>query len=65
MYKSIRLSYCPTSSPRLSAHDLSAQTDTSGVAIGWGEGGGRPPDSRFVMYGASVHQVMNIHRPHA
>jgi len=31
----------------------------SGGAIGGG--GGRSPDSRFVTYGAPVHQVVNIY----
>jgi len=32
----------------------------SGGAIGrGGEGGGRPPDSRFVTYGAPVYQVVH------
>jgi len=34
----------------------------SGGPIGGrgGKGGGRPPDSRFVTYGAPVQQVVNI-----
>jgi len=28
-----------------------------------GEGAADPPDSRFVTYGAPVHQMVNIYRP--
>jgi len=37
-----------------------AYTGTSGGAMG-GEGSGAPPDSRFVTYGAPVHQVVNTY----
>jgi len=47
----------------ISHHYISPAIDgkDSGGAIRGGEWGGHPPDSRFVTYGAPVHQVVNVY----